>query len=146
MSKSHESNEKAGGGSDHRLVLGSSEFPERIEETWRADAGWQRADEAEAKLEEMREALDDPARVHASILSGAIKLTQEQALHIGGYYADGFQKDAEPQLLAECLEVLENVYDSTVDASSYPDGENLSWQVRQRIKAILEQAKSWKQR
>ena len=44
------------------------------------------------------------------------------------------------RLLAECLEVLENVHDSTVDASSYPDGENLSWQVRQRIKAILERA------
>jgi len=29
---------------------GSSEYPDRIEETWRADAGWQRADAAEAKL------------------------------------------------------------------------------------------------
>jgi hypothetical protein len=29
----------------------SSHYPERIEETWRADAGWKRADEAEAKLE-----------------------------------------------------------------------------------------------
>jgi hypothetical protein len=29
----------------------SSDCPERIEETWRADAGWKRADEAEAKLE-----------------------------------------------------------------------------------------------
>lgn len=37
-------------------------FPDRIEETWRADAGWQRADEAEAKLaaayESLREMID----------------------------------------------------------------------------------------
>lgn len=31
--------------------------PEGIEETWRADAGWQRANEAEAQLEELREAV-----------------------------------------------------------------------------------------
>ena len=40
------------------------------------------------------EALNNPSRVHASILSGTIKLTKEQALHIGGYYADDFQANA----------------------------------------------------
>lgn len=41
----------------HMACSRSSDYPERIEETWRADAGWQRADEAEAKLEELREAV-----------------------------------------------------------------------------------------
>ena len=49
----------------------SSEYPEGIEETWRADAGWKRADEAEAKLEELREAVrnfrDVSGRYHTEI-------------------------------------------------------------------------------
>lgn len=44
---------------------------ERIEETWRADAGWQRAREAEAKLEELREAVrnfrDVSGRYHTQL-------------------------------------------------------------------------------
>tara|TARA_R110000822_G_scaffold73771_19_gene177401 strand:- start:1324 stop:1599 length:276 start_codon:yes stop_codon:yes gene_type:complete len=32
-------------------------YPDRIEEKWRADAGWQRADAAEAKLAMIRENL-----------------------------------------------------------------------------------------
>jgi hypothetical protein len=46
-------------------------FPDRPEETWRADAGWQRADEAEAKLEELREAVrnvrDVKGRFHTQL-------------------------------------------------------------------------------
>ena len=45
-------------------------------------------------------------------------------------------------LLAECLEILEDVLHETVDASSYPDGQNLDSQIRRRIKKALRQAKN----
>lgn len=46
-------------------------FPDHIEETWRADAGWQRPDDAEARLEELREAVrnvrDAKGRFHTQL-------------------------------------------------------------------------------
>ena len=45
-------------------------------------------------------------------------------------------------LLAECLETLADVYDNTVNASCYPDGENLDYHIRKRIKGILEEAEN----
>ena len=45
-------------------------------------------------------------------------------------------------LLAECLEILEDVLDETVDATSYPDGPNLAGRLRQRIKKALRQAEN----
>lgn len=37
----------------------SSEFPDRVEETWRADAGWARADAAEFKLRQICEKAEE---------------------------------------------------------------------------------------
>ena len=45
-------------------------------------------------------------------------------------------------LLAECLEILEDVLHETVDASSYPDGQNLDRSIRKRIKETLERAQN----
>lgn len=65
------SNSPAGIGCPVAACSPSSEYPERIEETWRADAGWQRADEAESELEELREAVrnvrDAKGRFHTQL-------------------------------------------------------------------------------
>lgn len=60
MEKSKETTDTERDQDSHpRLVLGSSEYPDGIEETWRADAGWKRADEAEARLRAIHEKAED---------------------------------------------------------------------------------------
>ena len=45
-------------------------------------------------------------------------------------------------LLDECLEMLAEVLESTVDASTYPDGQNLDCKLRARIAVVLTKAEN----
>jgi len=50
--------------------------------------------------------------------------------------------DPSGSLLDECLEMLAEVLESTVDASTYPDGQNLDYKLRARIAVVLTKAEN----
>lgn len=52
--KYHNTSTHGGSGLDTSTCSPVHDYPEGIEETWRADAGWKRADEAEAVIEQIR--------------------------------------------------------------------------------------------